>query len=129
MKKIITKKKLKEQISFLENELTKAESKIVILEKSKNCYEELFKWKREEYIELIKKYHEQLGLYKVSHIIHNKNATIVWFSNCNKVVVKRQKDDSDSVYSAVAYAIMKNKHKSNAAFKRYVDERIINNEK
>lgn len=61
----------------------------------------------------------------IKKIIHNKKATIVWFKDGNKVIVKPAKDEKGDVYNAVAYATMKNIYGNNTQFKRYVDERVV----
>lgn len=65
----------------------------------------------------------------VYKVIHNKGATVVWFGDGEKVVVKKAKGDKDSVYSAVAYAIAKRLYKNNTNFKKKVDEAVICNAK
>lgn len=56
-------------------------------------------------------------------IIHNENATIVWF-NDEKVVVKLAPGETGDVYSAVAYAIAKHMYKNNTQFKKFVDWKL-----
>lgn len=65
----------------------------------------------------------------VYKVIHNKGATVVWFGDGEKVVVKKAKGDKDSVYSAVAYAIAKRLYKNNTNFKKKVDEAVVCNAK
>lgn len=65
----------------------------------------------------------------VYKVIHNKGATVVWFGDNEKVVVKKAKGDKDSVYSAVAYAIAKRLYTNNTNFKKKVDEAVVCNAK
>lgn len=58
----------------------------------------------------------------LNHVIHNKNATIVWFNNGKKIVVKRAKGEKGDVYTAVAYALAKSLFTTNTNFKKIVDE-------
>lgn len=61
----------------------------------------------------------------IAKIIHNKGTTVVWFKDSKKVVVRKAKGVKDDIYSAVAYAIAKKMHVTNAHFKHLVDKRTI----
>lgn len=61
---------------------------------------------------------------KIEKVIHNKATTVVWFADNEKVIVKKAKDEKDSVYSAVAYAIAKRVYESNSHFQSVVDKVI-----
>lgn len=108
----------------------------------RNCYEESTK----KYVDELKykdfkiklahkKYNELYESYEmlksgiptrdIVKIIHNKKATIVWFKDGNKVIVKPAKGEKGDVYNAVAYATMKNIYGNNTQFKKYVDERVV----
>ena len=85
----------------------------------------LYKNRTEQYEEAI---NQLTALYRsidIEKIIHNKGATIVWFKDEEKVVVKRAKGVKDDIYSAVAYALAKKQHETNTQFKRYVDIKTI----
>lgn len=60
----------------------------------------------------------------ISAIYSNEDTTVVLFDNGKKVKVKRAKDDSGSIYSAVAYAIAEHIYGSNTAFKKVVDKKL-----
>lgn len=57
----------------------------------------------------------------IKRIIQNGPATIVFWEDGTKTVVKRSKNDPESdVYSAVAYALAKKRYGSNSQFKKRV---------
>ena len=58
---------------------------------------------------------------RVSRIIESGNATIVFFEDGNKVVVRRSKDTAPNLYEAVSAAIAIKLYGSNSAFKRAID--------
>ena len=60
----------------------------------------------------------------ISAIYSNGNTTVVLFDDGKKVKVKRAKDDSGSIYSAVAYALAEHIYGSNTAFKKVVDSKL-----
>jgi hypothetical protein len=60
----------------------------------------------------------------ISAIYSNGNTTVVLFDDGKKVKVKRAKDDSGSIYSAVAYALAERIYGSNTAFKKVVDKKL-----
>jgi hypothetical protein len=60
----------------------------------------------------------------ISAIYSNGNTTVVLFDDGKKVKVKRAKDDSGSIYSAVAYALAEHIYGSNTAFKKVVDKKL-----
>lgn len=61
----------------------------------------------------------------ITRTIQNGPATIVFWEDGTKTVVKRSKNDPESdVYSAVAYALAKKRYRSNSRFKKLVDEHL-----
>lgn len=60
----------------------------------------------------------------IKAIYSNGNTTVVLFDDGKKVKVKRAKDDSGSIYSAVAYALAEHIYGSNTAFKKVVDSKL-----
>lgn len=120
------KKKLIEQIEFLEKELRSKELQLQKIKEELKCAKE-----HEEYlIEIKKQLCIRLGdlqdsLY-ITRIIQNKNATIVFLGNNKKIIVKKSEDDTNSIYTAVAYAIIKNLYGTNNFFKKTVDRRLKN---
>ncbi len=60
----------------------------------------------------------------IKAIYSNKDITVVLFDDGKKVKVKRAKDDSGSIYSAVAYALAEHIYGSNTAFKKVVDSKL-----
>lgn len=85
----------------------------------------LYKMRTEQYEKLSDDFKTLYRSIDIEKIIHNKGATIVWFEDEKKVVVKRAKGVKDDIYSAVAYALAKSLHKTNTQFKRYVDIKTI----
>lgn len=113
------KKELIERIKLLENKLKQKEEELEwadvrderltkeywycseLLDKARNCRDNLYP----------------------KRIIHNENATVVWFGD-EKVVVKLAPGETGDVYSAVAYAIAKHMYKNNTQFKKFVDWKL-----
>ena len=60
----------------------------------------------------------------IKAIYSNKDITVVLFDDGKKIKVKRAKDDSGSIYSAVAYALAEHIYGSNTAFKKVVDSKL-----
>lgn len=61
----------------------------------------------------------------IKRIIQNGPATIVFWEDDTKTVVKRSKNDPESdVYSVVAYALAKKRYRSNPWFKKLVDDHL-----
>lgn len=59
----------------------------------------------------------------MDRVIQNGPATIVFWEDGTKTVVKRSKNDPESdIYSVVAYALAKKLYGSNSQFKKLVDE-------
>lgn len=96
-------------------ELAKKEKSCERLTQSKNEYMNLWLRSKNEYDSLY-----------ISYIYHNskKNTTCVVFADDTKIIVKRRKGDSDSVYTAVAYAITQKMYKTNNAFIKLVDKKV-----
>ena len=63
---------------------------------------------------------------KVEKIITNGPATIVFWNDRTKTIVKRDNYDEDDLYDAVANALAKKIFGSNSAFKREVDRKMEN---
>ena len=84
-------------------------------EKNKREYESLWLKAKNDYEKL-----------EVKSVYHNskKNTTCVVFADDTKIIVKRRKGDSDSVYTAVAYAITQKIYKTNNAFIKLVDKAV-----
>lgn len=113
-------KKLKEKLKVYEQELKEKSDKIIELEDKLNNHSrliELYLLERDMFL-------KQLARNKFTKIIHNGDATIVWFKD-KKVVVKRTSDDKESIYTAVAHAIAKNVYRTNSNFKKEVDSKLI----
>lgn len=68
---------------------------------------------------------EELIDIDIVKIIKSGPATIVFFNDGAKIVVKRASDDEDSVYTAVAYAIAKKIYGNNSHFKKVVRDHLI----
>lgn len=64
----------------------------------------------------------------ITRIICNGPATIVFFDDKTKVVVKRNKDDQQDIYAAVAFAVMKKLYGSNSRFKKIVTNTVLHKE-
>ena len=86
-----------------------------------------YKKQMEQYEKLLDDFRTLYRSIDIEKIIHNKDATIVWFEDKKKIVVKRAKGVKDDIYSAVAYALAKKQHETNTQFKRYVDSKVIKN--
>jgi hypothetical protein len=57
-------------------------------------------------------------------IVRFKRTTLVYFTNGDKVQLRRCKGDKDDVYDAVAYAIARQLYKTNSRYKRTVDKLV-----
>lgn len=61
----------------------------------------------------------------ITKVIQSGPATIVFFEDGEKVVVKRNVDDIPDVYAAVAFAYMKKIFGSNSHFKKVVEKAVV----
>lgn len=59
-----------------------------------------------------------------SKVKEKGRATIVWFPNGDKIVVKKAKGENGDIYTAVAYAICEHIYGNNTQFKKFVDRRV-----
>lgn len=66
---------------------------------------------------------------KVKEILSNGPATIVFWNDGTKTVVKREIDDEDDLYDAVANALAKKIFGSTSKFHRIIDKKYRTNEK
>ena len=60
--------------------------------------------------------------YTINHVIFNGPATIVFWEDGKKTVVKRKNGDHDNRSMAIMYAIMKRMFGSTSAVNRYIDK-------
>lgn len=70
---------------------------------------------------LVDLYYKQSKQIEIERIMRNGKATIVWFADGEKVVVKKCATDKPSIYSAVAFAIIKRLYGNNSHFQSVVD--------
>lgn len=59
-----------------------------------------------------------------SRVKEKGRATIVWFPNGVKIVVKKAKGEHGDIYTAVAYAICEHIYGNNSQFKKYIDRKV-----
>lgn len=65
----------------------------------------------------------------IHKIIHTSTDTVVWFNDNSTTTVKRIKGDKDSIYTAVAYAVMKHKYGTLTNYIKEVNKNARNTHK
>lgn len=65
----------------------------------------------------------------IRKIIHTNTDTVVWFNDNSTTTVKRIKGDKDSIYTAVAYAVMKHKYGTLTNYIKEVNKNARNTHK
>lgn len=63
--------------------------------------------------------------YTIKKVIQNGNATIVFWADRTKTVVKRKNDDIFDLYAAVAQALAKKMYGSTITFHKQIDKNLI----
>ena len=65
-------------------------------------------------------------VFDINRIIFNGPATIVFFENGEKVIVRRKKGERDDRHAAIMYAILKRQFGSSHAMNKYLSDLIEN---
>ena len=65
------------------------------------------------------------SLFEIKKVIQNGNATIVFWADKTKTVVKRKEYDDNDVYAAVAQALAKKIYGSTGIFHKIIDQNYI----
>lgn len=65
----------------------------------------------------------------IDKIIRNGDATIVFWADGEKTIVKRAEGESDSLYTAVTAALAKKVYGNNSKFKKMIEKKVVVQEK
>ena len=74
----------------------------------------------------LRKEHKKI---QIDKIIRNGTATIVFWADGEKTVVKRSEGETDSLYTAVTAALAKKVYGNNSKFKKMIERQVLVQEK
>lgn len=118
------KKEIIEQLNKKNKRIDDLNKRIDDLNKIIIDQEKLYTFLRDKKVSVEEKLSNYLDSNEIDRVMVSDGATIVWFKNNTKVVVRKAKNEKGDTYTAVAYAIAKHMFGSNHQFKKEVNRNL-----